>query len=89
MARHPAGSLALSLYTLNGRKTFAMNNFVIAFLVASLFAARGLEAQSVEKKSWEIHVKFGSQTYLNELDPDPGNAPLGGFTLDTIYPTDP
>ena len=58
-----------------------MNNFVIAFLVASLFAARGLEAQSVEKKSWEIHVKFGSQTYLNELDPDPGNAPLGGFLI--------
>ena len=55
--------------------------FVTAFFVVSLFAARGLEAQSVEKKSWEIHVKFGSQTYLNELDPDPGSAPLGGFLI--------
>ena len=54
---------------------------VIAFFAISLFSARGIEAQNVEKKSWEIHIKLGSQTYLNELDPDPGSASLGGFLI--------
>ena len=51
--------------------------FVIACFAISLFLARGIEAQNAEKKSWEIHIKLGSQTYLNELDPDPGSASLG------------
>ena len=55
--------------------------FVIACFAIGLFSARGIEAQNVEKKSWEIHIKLGSQTYLNELDPDPGSASLGGFLI--------
>ena len=55
--------------------------FVIAFFAICLFSVRGVEAQNVEKKRWEIHIKLGSQTYLNELDPDPGSAGLGGFLI--------
>ena len=54
---------------------------VVAFFAISLFSARGVEAQNVEKKNWEIHIKLGSQTYLNELNPDPGSAALGGFLI--------
>ena len=32
-------------------------------------------------KGWESHLKIGSQTYLNELNPDPGSAPLAGFLI--------
>ncbi len=54
---------------------------VVVCFVITLFSARGVEAQSVEKKNWEIHIKLGSQSYLNELNPDPGSAALGGVLI--------
>jgi len=54
--------------------------FVLAFFALCLFSTRGVEAQDVTKRG-EIHIKLGSQTYLNELIPDPGSAGLGGLLL--------
>lgn len=52
---------------------------VILFL-ALLLVATASTAQDLAKK-WELHLKLGSQTYLNTLDPDPGSAALGGLHL--------
>lgn len=55
---------------------------VVATLAVCLLAlsVSALEAQDTEKR-WELHVKLGSQTYLNDLDPDPGSASLGGLHI--------
>lgn len=50
------------------------------FMIA-LFAFTTIAHAQDTSKKWELHLKLGSQTYLNSLDPDPGSAGLGGLHL--------
>ena len=54
--------------------------FICAFSLTTLNAQAQQTAPQTAKR-WELHLKFGSQSYLNELDPDPGSASLGGFLV--------
>ena len=51
---------------------------VLVCLAVSVVMA---EAEQEKPSRWESHLKLGSQTYLNELNPDPGSAPLAGFLI--------
>lgn len=48
---------------------------VVAVSVPCLAVAEE-EEQASRWHRWESHLKIGTQTYVNELDPDPGSAGL-------------
>ena len=53
---------------------------VVLLFLPSWAIAEG-ETKPSRWAGWESHVKFGTQTYMNELEPDPGSAGLGGFLI--------
>lgn len=59
---------------------------VVVVLVWGMLAQDAL-AQDVKPTRWESHFRLGSQTYMNELTPDPGSAGL--FGLAVLYALSP
>ena len=61
----------------------ALRKYVLAVIAVSLLPV--VTVAEEEKPSrwngWESHLRFGTQTYLNELDPDPGSAGLAGILI--------
>ena len=55
--------------------------YLVAVAILPSLAFAEEEAKPSRWDGWESHVKFGTQTYMNELTPDPGSAGLGGFVI--------
>ena len=51
---------------------------VVAVFIPSLAVAE--EEKAPRWTGWEFHLRVGTQTYLNELDPDPDSAGLAGVS---------